>query len=206
MANEIRIYIEGGGDSKDGKAEIRKGFSDFLSSLRESARARRIRWNVVACGSRNSAFEDFKTALNTHSEAFNVLLVDAEGAVNHTPWTHLLNRDKWTNPGITDEHCHLMVQAMEAWIIADMDALESFYGQGFNPNPIPRHHDVEKVPKNNLESSLKTATQNTQKGKYHKIRHGPKLLSLLDVATVREKAQHCNRLFETLTHYMESLD
>lgn len=43
MTNEIRIYIEGGGDSKDGKAEIRKGFGAFLVSLREMARKRRIR-------------------------------------------------------------------------------------------------------------------------------------------------------------------
>lgn len=134
--------------------------------------------------------------------AFNVLLVDSEGAVSHAPWTHLRNCDNWESPSVTDEHCHLMVQAMEAWIIADMHTLRDFYGQGFNSNPIPQRPDVENVPKSDLESSLKTATRNTQKGEYHKIRHAPKVLSLLDVTTVRNRAPYCDRLFKTITDYL----
>jgi len=169
MTGEIRIYIEGGGDDKNGRAKIRNGFNTFFASLRNKAREKRIRWNMVACGSRNSAFEDFKTALGTHPEAFNILLVDAEGAVKDAGicWSHLQHKDKWRTPEIPDDHCHLMVQAMEAWLIADIDTLVLYYGQKFNRRAIPNTSQVEKIPLKNLEKALKKATRQTQKGKYH---------------------------------------
>jgi hypothetical protein len=33
MVKEIRIYIEGGGDDRDTKRQIRQGFSGFLKDL-----------------------------------------------------------------------------------------------------------------------------------------------------------------------------
>lgn len=198
MVNEIRIYVEGGGDQRWGKAAIREGFSKFLSSVRERARERRIHWNIIACGPRNAAFDAFQIALRQHVQAFNILLIDAEGPVSQTPLAHLQQRDGWPLPLIPDDHFHLMVQAMEAWVIADLDALARFYGQGFNPNPIPRQHDVEMVDKISLEQDLQLATRDTQKGEYHKIRHGPKILALIDVAKVRSRARHCERLFSFL--------
>jgi len=86
MVNEVRIYAEGGGDGKDTKATIRRGFGEFLSDLRGLARERRIRWKIIACGPRDTAFDAFRTALRTHADAFNILLVDGEGPVNRTPW------------------------------------------------------------------------------------------------------------------------
>lgn len=197
--NEIRIYVEGGGDKSDGKAAIRQGFNQFLTPLRELARQRRIRWQVIACGSRNSAFESFKTALQQHSNAFNVLLVDAEGPVQSSPWAHLKARDDWTAPsGTGDEHCHLMVQTMEAWFIADPESLEQYYGQGFLSSSLPATNNVENIPKNTLEPALNHATAKTQKGRYHKIRHGADLLARIDRDVVRGKAPHCERLFAVL--------
>lgn len=81
MVKEVRIYIEGGGDGKNTKALIRQGFSQFFKPLVELERSKKIKWNIIICGSRNNAFEDFKTALKDHQKAFNVLLVDAEGFV-----------------------------------------------------------------------------------------------------------------------------
>jgi len=198
MVNEIRIYVEGGGDQRSGKAAIQEGFSKFLSPLKEMARQRRIRWNVIACGPRNAAFDAFGIALKIHREAFNVLLVDAEGAVSHAPWDHLRQRDGWPVPGISDDNCQLMVQIMEAWLISDLVALANFYGHQFNLNTIPKQEDVESVDKTDLTSALRSATQNTQKGEYHKIRHGPKILALMDRQKVRFRARHCERLFSIL--------
>ena len=45
------------------------------------------------------------------------MLVDAEAPVNTTPCQHLKFRDDWDLPNVDDEHCHLMVQTMEAWLI-----------------------------------------------------------------------------------------
>lgn len=198
MVGEIRIYVEGGGDQRSGKASVQEGFSKFLSSLKEMARERRIRWYVVACGSRQSAFHDFEIAIRHHPDAFNVLLVDAEGPVTRSPWEHLRNRDNWSIHGIHNDHCHLMVQIMEAWIVADKETLKRFYGQGFNVNPIPRQEDIESIAKADIERALIQATRNTQKGEYHKIRHGPKILALVDVNKIRTRAQHCERMFTTL--------
>ena len=202
MVNEIRVYVEGGGDGKETKARLRQGFSGFLRDLVDAVRSRRIKWQIVACGSRQQTFSNFMTALETHVDAFNVLLVDAEGPVNGAPWKHLQERDGWNSSSIDDEHCHLMVQKMEAWFIADLDALRQFYGQGFRDGAIPKNPNVEQIDGNALVSTLKEATRNTSKGEYHKTWHAPKLLEQLDASKVRRAAAHCDRLFTTLLKKM----
>ena len=198
----VRIYIEGGGDDKDTKAAIRSGFSAFLSDLREVARQRLLDWYVVACGSRGSAFDAFQTACRKHTDSFVVLLVDSEGPVSASPRRHLRDGDGWRIEQ-ADEHCHLMAQTMEAWIVADVGALRGFYGQGFQESAIPRTQDVEQIDKDELVPSLRRASRSTQKGSYHKIRHGARLLGRLDPATVRSRATHCERLFATLLAVIE---
>ncbi|RKZ73130.1 MAG: hypothetical protein DRR19_31295 [Candidatus Parabeggiatoa sp. nov. 1] len=202
MVTEIRIYIEGGGDKKDTKKAIRIGFSEFLKDLRQIAQKKRIRWQIIICGSRQNAFGDFKNALKANPNAFNVLLVDAEAPVHTTPCQHLKLRDDWDISNVDDDHCHLMVQTMEAWLIADIETLKQFYGQGFQDNAIPKNPDVENIDKKQLEPSLKAATRNTRKGEYHKIQHASKLLALLEVDKVRQAAPHCDRLFTTLIQKM----
>ncbi len=197
--SEVRIYVEGGGNHADGKARLREGFSGFLRELVVLARQRRIRWSIIACGSRNDAFDDFQRAIQTHPNAFNVLLVDSEAPVQTAPWQHLLARDRWQCPGgIEDDQCHLMVQTMEAWLVADRAALARFYGQGFNPNLLPRNQQVEQIDKETLSNALARATRQTPAGAYHKIRHGARLIGQLDPATVRAAAPSCERLFATL--------
>ncbi len=200
MVSEIRIYLEGGGDQRSGKAAVQEGFSKFLSSLKEMARECHIRWYVVACGSRQSTFDAFDIALRQHRDAFNVLLVDAEGPVSQSPWEHLQERDRRPLRGIPDDHCHLMVQVMEAWAVADLETLRRFYGQGFDQNSIPGQEDVEMIAKADLERALIQATRNTQKGEYHKIRHGPKILALVDANKIRPRARHCDRMFTILSN------
>ena len=201
VVREIRIYVEGGGDGKDQKSQIRKGFSEFFYK----AVGKRIK--IIACGNRVKTFRDFQLALKTHPRAFNLLLVDSEGPVNSTPWQHLHNRtaDKWRQPqNATNEHCHLMVQMMEAWFIADLEAIKRFYGQGFNVSPIPKNTNVEDIPKETLISAFQIATKNTIRGQYGKIKHGSKILEQLDADKVRTAAPHCNRLLTTLTEEMNA--
>jgi hypothetical protein len=198
MVAEVRIYIEGGGDSKDTKAFLREGFSIFLRDVVLLARGNKVRWHLVICGPRSAAFDAFSISVRQNPGAFNVLLVDSEAPVIATPWAHLTARDHWQSGGMSDEHCQLMTQAMEAWFIADIEALSEFYGAGFNQASIPANPNVEQIPKANLESSLKAATRNTQKGEYRKIQHGAKLLQIIDPATVRQGSAHCDRIFRTL--------
>lgn len=151
MVGEIRVYIEGGGDSRAAKDELRRGYSVFLSELRNAARQKQIRWQTVVCGGRDRAYAAFCSALSQHPNAFNVLLVDAEAAVTTTPWKHLKQRDAWDCRGAPDKHCHLMVQTMEAWFMADPDAVKDYFGQGFYPSRLPKTANVEAINKDRLD-------------------------------------------------------
>ncbi|EKD08279.1 DUF4276 family protein [Limnospira fusiformis KN01] len=176
MVKEIRIYIEGGGDSKNTKARLRSSFNQCFRDLVKKVRVRRIKWNIIICGSRNNAYECFTKALVDHPNCCNILLVDSEAPVtNNNPWQHLRNRDHWNDAQVSDRYCHLMVQAMEAWFIADIDALIKFYGNGFRKNLIPENSNVEIIAKDRLPTILNEATRHTQKGKYQKIAHGCQL-------------------------------
>ena len=191
---EVRVYFEGGGDSRDSKEALRKGFRQLFQKAGFSV-------GVIACGRRGKALKDWKIALSSHPEAFNILLVDAESAVveGSTPWRHLSASDpSWQAPSVPEEHCHLMVQVMEAWFVADPEALAAYYGQGFAAGSLPARRNVEEIAKADIERSLKTATQKTRKGEYHKIRHASDLLARIDPAKVRERARHCERLLATL--------
>ena len=191
----LRIYIEGGGDGRRQKRALRTGFQVFLGSLRDAARARRVRWDVILCGGRQAAFEDYCTAFRTHPDSVNILLVDAESSVENTPWRHLDARDGWKDPGVGDACCHLMVQTVEAWLIADPDVLEDYYGRDFLRGSLPRTADVEAIPKSDLLRSLEAASRPTQKGKYAKLRHCADLLARVSPDKVRNRARHCDRLF-----------
>ncbi len=204
MVNEIRLYVEGAGNDIHTKKLLRDGFRSFLNELIQLARRKRVKFQIIACGPRQQAFSDFSNALQKHSTAFNILLVDAEAAVSASPWQHLRGRDGWQVGHLNDEHCHLMVQMMEAWLVADPSALSRFYGQGFKENAIPKNPNVEQIDKKTLLSALKDATRNTSKGEYHKTRHGFRILEQLEVAKVRHAAPHCDRLFKALAEKMNS--
>jgi hypothetical protein len=206
VASEIRVYVEGGGDGRDTRRLVKTGFRSFLNGIAERGRPKGVRFDIIACGSIQSTVDDFSTALRTHPDAFNVLLVDSDGPVQSGILQHLLARGGWNLSGIVSEdHCHLMVQVVEAWLVADLAALQQFYGQRFNLNSIPKNPNVEELDRNTLYSSLKAATRLTQKGEYHKTRHGPELLKRVDVSKVRHAAPHCERLLTTLEQRIDTI-
>lgn len=91
-----------------------------------------------------------------------------------------------------------MTQCMEAWFVADIDALMKYYGQQFNHKILPQNPAVESVPKKDIFNGLASAIRTTKKEKYHKTRHAPDLLELLNPEVVRQKAPQCNLLFQKL--------
>lgn len=204
MVKEIRIYVEGGGSGKISRTLLREGLSTFLGQVLQQVRARCIRWSIIACGPRQDAFESFTTALDAYPDAFSVLLVDAEGPVGTSPSAHLRARDNWQAPGVDETQYHLMVQAMEAWFLADAAALGRFYGDGFRANAIPKTPNVEIIDNSEIIRVLAAATRDTQKGAYHKTKHGFKILGELDPAKVRAAAPHCERLFAVLLDQIDA--
>ena len=195
----IAIYMEGGGDSgASAKAALRQGMDAFLEPFKQAARDKSWHWKLVCCGSRNETNDRFRNAVNYGEDGVYILLVDSEGPVNLSVRQHLQSRDGWDLSAVADENIHLMVQSMEAWIVADPTALAKYYGQGFRAAALPKRENLEDAPKRDVELGLRQATQNTGKGRYHKIRHASELLKRIDNATVASRCSHCKRLFEVL--------
>lgn len=184
----MKLYVEGGGESNMLKTACRAGFSQFLSKAGLKGKMPRI----VACGSRQNAYDSFCTAIDSGEAA--LLLVDSESSVatvyqqeeaqKWKAWGHLKNRlgDRWDKPANADEEdCHLMVQCMEAWFLADRATLQVFFGQGFNANSLPAaENQIESVDKVQLYQALANATKYcTTKAKYAKGEHSFKLLALI---------------------------
>jgi Domain of unknown function (DUF4276) len=177
----VKIYIEGGGDGPKGKQALRNGFNDLLAKQRDAARRRQFGWDLVLCGGRNAALDAFEHAVKDQRDDVVALLVDAEGPVANALPTgrvaHLAKRDQWDLAHKIAERIHLMTQSMETWIAADPEVLQSYYGKGFQPNALPRRAKLDEEDRHSLSRALETATQATQKGSYHKIKHASELLS-----------------------------
>ena len=123
--------------------------------------------------------------------------MDSEGPVkdNQSTWEYLKDNDGWRQPaGADDNQAYLMVQAMEAWLIADRDALRQFFGQGFNENRLPRQSDPEQIPQNRLESSLKDASADCGR-RYAKGTVSFEILGQVDASKVEERCSHAKALF-----------
>jgi Domain of unknown function (DUF4276) len=194
----VAIYMEGGGDGKDSKAALRQGMDVFLTPLKDAVRSKSWRWRLVCCGGRDRAFAGFRNAIENGEDAVVALLVDAEAPVNAPARVHLQARDGWNLAFATDQVVHLMVQTMEAWIVADSDALAAYYGQRFRKRALPQTQNLETVAKAELAMALEDATGNTQKGEYHKVRHASDLLKLINREKVQERCPACARMFEAL--------
>ena len=195
---KVKVYVEGGGDSKDLRARCRRGFSSFFEKAGLAGRMPRI----IACGGRGSAFDRFRTALGARrDDEFIVLLVDSEGPVaeGSGTWEHLAGRDGWDTPAdAADEHAHLMVQCMEAWFLPDRDCLAAFFGHGFNRNLLPAMREIEEVAKNDVLVGLRNATRQSRKGEYGKGSHSFDILERIDPAKVLAVSPHAECLIGTL--------
>ena len=171
----------------------------FLQPLKEAAREKALPWKLVPCGPRKEAFRRFRKAVSNGNDVANVLLVDAERPVNQSARDHLRSgEDNWSLDFASEDAFHLMVQTMEAWIVADPETLASYYGQDFRTQDLPRAPNLETVSKADLARGLEKATERTRKGRYHKIEHASDLLKRIDASKAKNRCPHCKRLFEKL--------
>jgi len=191
---KVKIYVEGGGDTRALKTSCRRGFRQFFERAGFKGRMP----SVVACGSRNDAFDRFQTAVAmAGNEDFPLLLVDSERPVdaNAASWDVL----PWSKPSnAKGKQAHLMVQCMESWFLADRDQLNEFFGQGFSENALPTAANIEDVSVDGVIRSLKTASRNTSKGEYKKGPHSFDLLGMLDPDKIRAASNRAEQLFQIL--------
>lgn len=200
---DIKLYVEGGGKGSHKRATIKlqQGFDSFFRELKDAARAKKISFKIIPAGNTQSTYDDFMLSVENAPQNLNLLLVDSDGAVdeNQTARDFLQKKyKKWRLNHVKDEQCHLMVQIMESWFLADVDALTTFYGGEFKEGAIPKNKNVETIAKEAVEKCLTAATAKTQKAEYHKIEHGAKLLEIVDSNKVRAAAPHCESLFTVI--------
>lgn len=203
----VKLYVEGGGDSAALKTACREGFRTFITKAGINNRPR-----VVACGSRRDAYESYCTAIDQGEVA--MLLVDSEAPVAAThqqgedesswlPWGHLQQRkgDGWVKPtGTDDTDCHMMVQVMESWFLADHDTLKSFFGNGFKEIQLPAvTRPIEDIAKADVYQALQNSTADCKtKKQYGKGEHSFKLLAIIDPTKVTEASPWAKRFVDEL--------
>ena len=194
----LAIYLEGGGNGAESKALLRRGMGEFLRELRSRARAKSLRWKIVACGGRDRAFQAFRDSVLRGDTSVSVLLVDAEGPLSTAPKRHLAEREGWDLRFVSEREVQLMVQAMETWIVADPTAVAAYYGSDFAGNVLPGpDSDLEALDRHEIQRLLARSTRRTRKRKSRKIRDGSALLTRIDPAAVQGRCPSCRRLFDT---------
>jgi len=87
---------------------------------------------------------------------------------------------------------------MESWFLADKQVLTEYYGQGFLAGSLPGQPNIELVAKQDVFNALQHASRKTQKGEYHKTRHGFDLLELINPKRVRTASPHAERFLAVL--------
>ena len=176
-----RIYLEGGGNTKESRSRCREGFRKLLENCGFTGRMPKL----VACGSRSAAFDDFKTA---HSQwacgEYVGLLVDSEDPVTNTdqPWQHVAQRvgDQWVKPpDAVDEQLLLMTTSMETWIATDRATLHASFGSGFNESALPPLQQIELRNRQTAFDALRNASADCP-GPYTKGRRSFELLGRLN--------------------------
>ena len=193
----VRVFAEGGGNQDRTRTAFKKALVQFFrKALGKGPQPR-----VEPCGSRDEACDDFCRSLENEPHTCAILLVDSEDPVAEgtAPWAHLQRRDGWRSPvQVPPDQVHLMVQCMETWFLADRQTLIDFYGREFKPDALPGYPNPEHAPKRDVMDGLVRATRMTDKGEYHKTRHGFPILERLDPAAVRARCPHAEALLSTL--------
>ena len=155
---------------------------------------------IVSCGGRRQAVDKFLHSINIGEDAF--LLIDSEEKVleEQTSTAFLCHEFKeFESLQNLSDKCHLMVECMETWFLADMKAMENYFNPGFDKNKLPKFKSIESISKETLYKSLKESTKSTKtKGEYSKGQHSFKLLSLINPKLVFEASPWALKFINSL--------
>jgi hypothetical protein len=195
---KAHIYIEGA-ESKEDQVRCREGFRALIGKLGFAERKKMPR--LSACGGRNSAFDDFKTAHSQRKEGdYIAMLVDSEDPVADVekPWDHLRTRDNWVKPtGASDDQVLLMTTCMETWIVADRPTLREHYGHKLHEGSLPPLHALEQRNRHDVQDKLERATRECQNG-YAKGKRSFEAVAKLNPAELSEHLPSFARLARVL--------
>ena len=192
----VKIYVEGGGKTDELRSRCREGFHRLLTKSGFAGRLPKI----VACGSRNEAFDKFQTALKAGEPMFVALLVDSEDPVAdpEKTWAHLESRDGWERPAKADDtQVFMMTTCMETWIIADRTALNSLYKSGFQHSALPAPTNLESRHRHDVLDALERATRGCTNA-YTKNKRSFEALAAVDPAALRTLLPSFERMIRIL--------
>ena len=196
MVDGVNIVFEG--DSK-----LRSGFRNLLDRHVERARNQRIRFRLISGGPRFEAVKDFLRICELQPSQLNILLIDSEVNVSNTE--HAIRTLRASNfwdvsVACDDDQINFMVQAMEAWFIADPRALIEHFGHGFNANVLPNPQNVESVSPSEAITSIRSGLPRGRRRRrtYSKSSDGARLLELIDETIVGQRCRHFRRLMDFL--------
>ena len=194
MVEEVNIHFEGASD-------LRPGFRTLLDRHARRARQRRLKFNLIDGGSRVETVKDFLYSCLNRPGGINVLLIDSEDAVSATSDTiRTLRREGYWNENVrcSDAQIHFMVQAMEAWFVADPIALTTHFGRRFNTNALPSPQNAETVSPQQLKSAIENGLRPLGRRRSYGVSDGASLLGLIDEAAVGQHCPHFKRLMDFL--------
>ena len=154
------VLLEGGDvESSESLGRCREGFRRLLEKCGFSGRMPRLK----ACGSRQSAYENFVAIYASQSSLdYTALLIDSEDPVTNIDetWRHLNQRDGWqTPPGAQDDQVLLMVTCMETWIVADRQTLNQHFGNPLQTSALPPLDNLEGRSRQDVQDRLESATR-----------------------------------------------
>lgn len=199
MVERITIHFEGDG-------RLKPGFRNLFARHVNRAREKRIRFKMIAGGSNAETVKGFLISCRKNPSDFNVLLVDSEGPAPSASDAirALRSRSYWDRSAAVDDgQINFMVQAMEAWFIADRRALTNHFGNRFNADSLPNPRNSESIPPQGLTDSINQALRASAarrgRRRYDKARDGARLLELLDESTVRQNCPSFGRLADFLS-------
>ncbi len=209
---KVTIYVEGGGNSKELQARCHEGFRKLIEKTKVARNPA-----IVACGSREQTFKKFRIAASTAGGELPLLLplllVDSEDPVKVTDenpdsaesWNHLKVRDKWDKPsGVANDQAQLMTTCMETWIIADQQALGSFFGQHLQTSALLPEQNLETRTRDEVQDKLVWATRGCGKDRsYAKGKRSFKVLEHLTPKTLKEHLPHFRRFVSTLERHLK---
>jgi len=193
--SQIRIYFEGN-----------PGLKRPLQVFLEKADPRlKNRIKPIPGRGRDDAIYDFLLSVHRDPSLRHVLLIDSEGPDDGHLFDKLTREGSWRPRKVvpTERQVGWLVQIMEAWFLADQEALHAYYGSDLQANALPRNPRVEAIPKADVLSGLKAASLRSTKGGYHKGAHAARILENLDPGRVRRVADHFDQLLVVLIHITE---
>jgi hypothetical protein len=198
----VKIYVEGGGDSKELHTRCREGFNKLIKKLGFNGRMPKI----VAGGGRKRAYDMFDKAMNSakKNDEYPILLVDSEDPITLGPWEHLKVRDNWDRPvGADDDQAQMMVTCMETWIMADHEALRKVFGSCLREGTLFPLNDLEERSRQELLETLESATNDCGKNRgYDKGTCSFQILAILNPKLLEDNLPYFHRFRETLDQHL----